>query len=469
MQGRECRPFWIRGNPTGIINQHKKIKRFMKYTERFRKVAVMGAAGKMGSGILLLTAMEMTDLQLEDKSLEMELLAVDVSRSGLKGLMGYIESQARRAAEKKTVLLRKLYSDRDDLIENGEIIEAYVSDVLSMIQTTTHLEDAYGASLVFEAIKEDPQLKVSILGQISESGNGDTWFFTNTSSIPIGELDDFAGLRGSIIGFHFYNPPAVQKLVELIPAEFTRQELKDFAVEYARRLRKVVVPSSDFAGFIGNGHFMRDALYGIRQAEELSDKYSLPESIYLINHITQTWLIRPMGIFQLIDYVGVDVVSYIMKVMDPYLPDEELHSSLLDRFIDKGILGGQFPDGSQKDGILKYERGRPVAVFDIASGSYADIGRFKDKVEADLGSPPEKLRWRDVNFSPDKKAILEDYFGRLKQSGSPGAQMAVDYGKESARIANLLVSSGVASTTDDVNKVLETGFYHAYGPVSNYF
>ena len=441
----------------------------MEYTERFKKVAVLGAAGKMGSGILLLTAMEMTDLWLKDKNLEQELLAIDVSSKGLKGLLKYIEAQARRAAEKKTVILRKLYEDRDDLIENGEIIEAYVSDVLSMIQTTVHLEDAYGASLVFEAIKEDPQLKVTVLSELSENSGGNTWFFTNTSSIPIGELDDFAGLKGNIIGFHFYNPPAVQRLVELIPAEYTRQELKDFAVEFAKRLRKVLVPSSDFAGFIGNGHFMRDALYGIREAERLTEKYSLPEAIYIINLITQSWLIRPMGIFQLIDYVGVDVVSYIMKVMNPYLPEEELHSDLLDKFLQRDVRGGQYSDGSQKDGILKYERGRPVAVYDIEEGGYVNIDSFGEKIESGLGSPPMKLKWKDVNFSPSKNNVLDDYFKSLAESDSPGASLAMNYGKESGRIANLLVSSGVAATTDDVNKVLETGFYHAYGPVNNYF
>ena len=197
----------------------------MEYIDRFKKVVVLGAAGKMGSGILLLTAMEMTDLWLSNKNSEMDLIALDVSPKGLKGLIKYIEAQARRAAEKKTVMLRELYADRRDLIENGEIIEAYVADVIGMVRTTTHMEDAYGASLVFEAIKEDPKLKVSILSSLSKEGQGQTWFFTNTSSIPIGELDASAGLNGNILGFHFYNPPAVQRLVELIPAKTTRPEL----------------------------------------------------------------------------------------------------------------------------------------------------------------------------------------------------------------------------------------------------
>ncbi len=441
----------------------------MDYTERFRKVAVLGAAGKMGSGILLLTAMEMTDQWLQNKNAELELLAVDVSSKGLQGLLKYLEAQTRRAAEKKTVLLRDLYSNREDLIENGDVIEAYVSDVLGMVQTTTHLEDIYGASMVFEAIKEDPELKVSILSKLAQEGKGQTWFFTNTSSIPIGELDASAKLDGKILGFHFYNPPAVQKLVELIPAESTSQELKDFAILFAKKLRKVLVPSNDFAGFVGNGHFMRDALYGIKEAERLTDKYPLHEAIYMINYITQTWMIRPMGIFQLIDYVGVDVVSYIMKVMNPYLADEELYSELLESYLKNNIRGGQYANGSQKDGFLKYERGRPVAVYSLDAGGYINIDSFREKVEKDLGDAPQNLKWKDVNFSGNKLEIIISYFADLRKAEGMGASMTRAYGQESKRIGELLVASNVAANIEDVNKVLETGFYHAYGPVNEYF
>ncbi|MFH1514219.1 MAG: hypothetical protein ABIG42_02035, partial [bacterium] len=77
----------------------------MNYTERLENVTVIGAAGKMGSGILLLTALEMTDLSLmpENKDKTFVLNAVDVSDSALKGLVEYIRGQVQKAAEKKTV------------------------------------------------------------------------------------------------------------------------------------------------------------------------------------------------------------------------------------------------------------------------------------------------------------------------------------------------------------------------------
>ena len=107
----------------------------MDYSERLENVTVLGAAGKMGSGILLLTAMEMADLSLkpENKDRQFVLNAMDVSHQGLAGVMKFLKVQVTKAAEKKTVLLRKLYRERQDLIENKEIIDQYVFDVLNIV------------------------------------------------------------------------------------------------------------------------------------------------------------------------------------------------------------------------------------------------------------------------------------------------------------------------------------------------
>ena len=80
----------------------------MKYDERLQNVTVLGAAGKMGSGILLLTAVEMADLSLkpENKSKTFVLNAMDVSPEGLAGLMSYLKAQVQKLAEKKTVMVK---------------------------------------------------------------------------------------------------------------------------------------------------------------------------------------------------------------------------------------------------------------------------------------------------------------------------------------------------------------------------
>ena len=444
----------------------------MTYVERLQNVTVLGAGGKMGSGILLLTALEMADLSLlpENKDKNFIINAVDVSDRALSGLMGFLKTQVTKAAEKKTVLLRNVYRDRAELIENQDIIEQYVFDVMKNVRCATKLESCYESTLIFEAIKEDPELKVKILSQIDKNNKISPWYFTNTSSIPIHELDESAKLNGRILGFHFYNPPAVQKLAELISSDSTQKDVIEFALQYAKKLRKIIVHSNDIAGFIGNGHFMRDALYGISEVERLSKTASFVEAVYKMNKVSQDFLIRPMGIFQLVDYVGLDVCSYIMSVMNARLPGQNLRSLLLDKLIKKGVLGGQFADGSQKDGFLKYEKGRPVGIFDPDKTDYINISEFQESCDNELGYLPEAAQpWKAVIGSPLKKDILNHHFHELNSMGTLGADLACRYGEQSKQIALQLVKGNVAKSEKDVNTVLLTGFYHAYGPINEYF
>jgi 3-hydroxyacyl-CoA dehydrogenase len=444
----------------------------MSYIDRLENVAVLGAAGKMGSGIVLLTALEMADLALDPthKDREFVLNAVDVSSKALAGLTKYMRDQVLRAAEKKTVALRGVYAGRADLVENEEIINQYVEDVLALVRPTTRIEAAYSSSLVFEAVNENPDLKVKLLSQIKEHNTKEAWFLTNTSSIPISELDARIGLSGRIVGFHFYNPPAVQKLVELIQGRTTLPELAEFAAQYAKKLRKTVVPSNDVAGFIGNGHFMRDALYAIAEVERLGKEFGFADAVYMINKVSQEFLIRPMGVFQLVDYVGLDVCRFILGVMNERLPGRGLHGPLIDGLAEMGIFGGQFADGSQKDGFLKYEKGRPAGVIGPDKKSYVPFGEIAARCDERLGPLPASGKpWKGVISMADRAGYLDVYFRELRGMKTLGAELAARYGRNAKEIGLGLVRDGVARKDEDVNTVMLTGFYHAYGPINGYF
>ncbi len=444
----------------------------MNYEERLRNVTVMGAAGKMGSGILLLTAIEMADLSLqpENKGKPFCLNAMDLSQEGLAGLLKYLKVQVTKIAEKKIVLLRKMYEDRTDLIENKDMIDQYVFDVISVVRPTIKIESAYESNLIFEAVSENKDLKIKLLSQIDQNNSNSPWFFTNTSSVPINLINDGAKLNGRILGFHFYNPPAVQKLVEVILPNKPANGMEEFAKTYAKNLKKIVVPSNDYAGFIGNGHFMRDALYGITQMNQLTKEYSFTESVYLINKVSQDYLVRPMGIFQLIDYVGIDVVQFIMNVMNPFLKDEDLHSDLLDQMIELGVKGGQHSNGSQKDGFLKYEKGKPVAIYNPKTKAYETIAAFQKKCDIALGKHPNpRVSWKSVIRRKDKNEVFLEFFSTMKSMSDMGAKIGMKYGKRSNEIGRKLVTDHVANSEADVNTVMLTGFFHAYGPINDYF
>ncbi|TFG77577.1 MAG: hypothetical protein E4H23_08595, partial [Chrysiogenales bacterium] len=164
----------------------------MTYTERLRNVSVLGAGGKMGSGIVLLTALEMCDLsqKAENRAQPFVLQAIDISHAALAGLMPYLQVQIQKVAEKNIVRLRQVYQDREDLIENSDIITQYIADVLNIVRPTTALEAAYESTMIFEAIVENIAVKTKVLSQINTNNLNSPWFFSNTSAIPIHELDE---------------------------------------------------------------------------------------------------------------------------------------------------------------------------------------------------------------------------------------------------------------------------------------
>lgn len=445
----------------------------MTLDERLTNVSIIGAAGKMGSGIALLLAQEMAFLKLkpENKGKKFRLNLIDMNDDALDGLVQYLKSQALKTAEKSTVMVREFYAERPNLVENYDIIAQFIDDLMAMVRVGTDLSLAARSHLVFEAIVENIDVKLKVFNQLNEMCASDTFFFSNTSSVPIHLVDDGANLGGRIIGFHFYNPPPVQRLAELIPAKATKKELIDLSYEIAKRLKKTIFLSADVAGFIGNGHFLRDALHAITEVERLQKDFKPFEAIYIVNKVSQDLLLRPMGIFQLMDYVGVDVMYFISKIMDKYIPDEKLDHEFLDDLYARKILGGQRADGSQKDGMLKYENNRPVGVFCPREGKYQmfDEAGWTGEVNKKIGIYPDGWQpWKGLLKAKDQQDKIRQHFMQLKAMKTLGAEMALDHLKRSKEIGQHLVDSGIAQKAEDVNGVLMNGFYHLYGPINDY-
>ncbi len=439
--------------------------------DKLRNVSIVGAAGKMGRGISLLLAQEMALLKWKNPDKSYVLNLIDPSEAGLEGLWAYIRSQVSGYAEKNITLLRNLAKDRSHLVENTDIITEFVTVVLSLMRLSSVVESASKSSLVFEAALEKEEFKVELFKKLKNLCSEETFFFTNTSSLPIGILDSGASLQGRLIGYHFYNPPAIQKLIEIIPSDSTKQELQDIALELAKRLKKTVVSSRDVAGFIGNGHFIRDGIYAFSEVSKLQSEYGFPGAVYIINKITQDFLVRPMGIFQLIDYVGIDVFYCIQKVMSKFL-HQDLYHPIVETMIKLNVLGGQNSDSSQKNGFLLYEKNKPSGIFDPATSQYKRFsdGNWTQELDTKMGNMPAGwASWKALSSDPGKEPKLAQYFQNLSQANSPGSVLARAYMASSKAIAEKLVNDGVANCAEDVNCVLITGFYHLYGAVHNYY
>ena len=442
----------------------------MTLDERLHNVSVVGAAGKMGSGIAVLVAAEMVRLKQQNPDVLYRLNLIDISEKGLVGLQDYLIKQLTKVGEKEINALREMYMPREDLVENTEMIQTFVQQGLIFCNFTTDLDVAKDSPIVFEAIIENVPTKVKVLKRLKEICKPDTLYFTNTSSVPIKLLDEKVGLNGKIIGFHFYNPPVIQRLVEVITNDKTDKEIKELGNELGKRLRKKLVPANDISGFIGNGHFTRDGLHALHEVQKLVDEgNSLPQAIYIMNKVSQQLLIRPMGIFQLIDYVGIDVFQMIFDVMREHTPDPSLRNELMEKLLAMGVKGGQRADGSQVDGFLQYKGSRPIGVYDPDKKQYVPFDALKEKLDAKIGKMPEGgAPWKSLLVDPTKEQKLEKYFANLRKTDTFGAKLAIKYLERSREIGKKLVSDGVANSDKDVNDVLTNGFYHLYGPINKY-
>ena len=159
----------------------------------------------MGSGIALLLAQEMAWQKLVNPQLIINCISSTTMMPDSKDYGINIDTQIVKDGEKRIGQLRELCRDRADLVENGEIIQHYVKTALSLLRPATNLATLAKSSLVFEAIIEDEAAKVAIFKKIKAFTSADTYFFTNTSSVPIRIIDIQAGLDGRLAGFHFYN------------------------------------------------------------------------------------------------------------------------------------------------------------------------------------------------------------------------------------------------------------------------
>lgn len=444
-------------------------------------VAIFGAAGKMGKGIALLLLQAMAMDEAKNKGAvgtgSHLLHLIDVDDNAFPSLKLYLKKQLLKFAEKNINTLRKYYSNDHSLVGNHEIIQAFLDGAIHMVMMSSEIGQAKRSKLVFEAIVEDVEIKKTLFARLKVLCSNETLFLTNTSSIPISILEHGAGLDGRIIGFHFYNPPPVQRLVEIILSSKSSEDVKKKGDILGAILDKTLIYSNDVAGFIGNGHFIREVIYASKTVHKLMHEhdFSSEQAIYIVNKITRDYLIRPMGIFQLVDYVGIDVVCRIATVMQEYLPisiqaKKEFNLKehpLFSVMLEHGIIGGQHPDGSQKDGFFSYEQGNPIGIYQGHHRKYDslhDSSIVKNSNQL-LGIMPEgQISWKKLQNDSNKKKKLEEYFNKLSNSQEFGSRMALGFLKESKNIANLLVDSGVAQNIKDVGSVLKFGFFHLYAP-----
>ncbi len=443
-------------------------ERLRSYDKRFSNISVFGAAGKMGSGIVLCLLQYISNRTLSGNNFITipTIQAIDQSEEGLQHLISFLTTHLRKYAEKNIIRIIASTGKTKTTENTNEKIDNFIHDIISIVTVSTNPQSAVDSGLIFEATPEDPLLKTELLSNIHELTSKNPWIMSNTSSIPITELDKKAGLGGNIIGFHFYNPPAIQKLLEIIPSRQSSRELIEFSSWLARELGKTTVNANDIAGFAGNGIFIREVVFALKKVSELQSQVSWEEAVLTMDLISRDYLIRPMGIFQLIDYVGLDICISIAHIMQERL-HEKLDVRMLEMLVEKKVSGGQFANGFQKNGIFKYEKNKQVAVYNPETDEYIPL-KIEAWVTKMLGDRDAFPDWKILKRDAEAHLKLSNHFKALFNQQNMGAELAGEYLQFYKNTGDKLLEQQVVRSEEDVNQVIKLGFHHLFGPFNQY-
>ena len=219
-------------------------------------------------------------------------------------------------------------------VERGKLEAADAEHALGRIAGATDLGALAGSDLVIEAVAEDLETKLDVFRKLEGLTRPEVVLASNTSSIPIVELALATGRPDKVVGTHFFNPPPVMKLVELIPALTTSEETLAFARAFGERLGKTTVVAKDHAGFIVN----RLLVPYLNDAARLYDEgFATREDI---DAAISFGLGHPMGPLALMDLVGIDTCIHVADVLYAEFGDERYKAPpVLRRMVAAGRLG----------------------------------------------------------------------------------------------------------------------------------
>jgi len=272
-----------------------------------RKVAVLGA-GLMGHGIA----------QVAAQVAKYEVSLRDVRQELLDGGMTMIRGS----------LLR--------FVDKGKISEEEMSETLDRIHPTIDLKEAVAdADLIIEAVPENLEIKKRVFVEVEKLAGSDAIIVSNTSSISINELASAMHRPERFCGLHFFNPPQLMKLVEVVRGTETSDETVDAAVEAAKRMGKEpVVVKKDSPGFVVNRILipaLNEALYLVWDG--VADRDEIDKAVRL----GLNW---PMGPLTLLDHVSLDTTLAILEIFQRELGDVKYRPCpLLVQMVRAGLLG----------------------------------------------------------------------------------------------------------------------------------
>ncbi|RLI09606.1 hypothetical protein DRO42_03820 [Candidatus Bathyarchaeota archaeon] len=300
--------------------------------EQVEKIAVLGA-GVMGHGIAQVAALAGFNVIIRD-----------IAQEFLDKAQQSIERSLKRQ------------------VERGRMTEDAAKAALGKISMTLDLSEAVGdADLVVEAIPERLDLKRKVWKEVSGKAREDAVLATNTSSLSITAIAEAVSHPERFVGMHFFNPPTVMRLVEIIPGARTSPETVELAMALAERMGKTpVAVKRDAPGFIVN----RVLITYLNEAAKLLDAGYTKEQV---DSAMQHRAGMPLGPFMLADLIGLDIVYNILKVFEENLGPGYASAKPIEKLFKEGKLGRKTGEG-----FYSYKE-RPRVPEDVGRGFDIDL------------------------------------------------------------------------------------------------
>ena len=268
------------------------------------KLGVIGA-GLMGNGIAHVAAL-----------------------SGIPVVLMDVQQQALDRA------LATMAKNMDRQVSKGSVSSADRDAALARIVTATDNSAFADCDMVIEAATENEEIKKKIFAALCPVLKPDAFLASNTSSIPITRLAAATDRPGRFIGMHFFNPVPMMKLVEIIRGLATEDATYQAVEALAKRMGKAPVMAQDWPGFVVNRilcPMINEAIQALM--EGVGDVAAIDAGMKLgANH--------PMGPLELADFVGLDTLYSVMKVLHEGLGDSKYRPSpLLAKYVEAGWYG----------------------------------------------------------------------------------------------------------------------------------
>ena len=279
------------------------------------------------------------------------------------GVMGHGIAQVSATAGYNVVLrdikqefldkaMEKIRWSLDKLVTKEKISKEEGDAIFSRITPIVDLNDAVkNSEMIIEVVPEIMDLKKKVYAELDKAANPEVIFASNTSTLPITEIANTTSRPDKFIGIHFFNPPQLMKLVEVIPGEKTSQEITALTQEFVKSVNKqAVLCRKDVPGFIINRLFIPM----VHEACYLQDRTGA--TLEEIDSAVKFKLGFPMGIFELADFTGMDVIH--KATIEMHLRDKKVinpHKTVEKMFNEKK-LGQKSGEGFYKYSDDKYER-----------------------------------------------------------------------------------------------------------------